>query len=177
MVVIVSSLWDGWSRIWFCVGIRSILFSTMSRQVLGPMQFSIRWLMGISFVWVKWVGSKADHSPLSSAEVRNEWLYLCSIYKPSCGLKDTLVLLWEAPINFNMPIHSSICPFMCLNVSAWFPLDRSACNLILETFMKICHTLNLVKKKVKLFTCRPKYFLWHEIAITVLSSSEIVSGC
>jgi hypothetical protein len=180
MVVIVSSLWDGWSRIWFPAGTRGILFSTMARQVLGTMQFSIRWVMGISFVWVKWLGSKADHSPLSSAEVRNEWLYLCSIYTPSCGVKDTLVLLWEAPINFNMSIHPSICPFMCVNVSAWFPLDRSACNLILEAFMKICHTLNLVKKKVSYLHAGLSTFYWcwwHESAITALSSSEIVWGC
>jgi hypothetical protein len=46
------------------------LFSKTSRPVLGPVQ----WVLG-SFPGVRWSGSEVDHSPLSSAQVKNKWSY------------------------------------------------------------------------------------------------------
>jgi len=47
------------------------LFATASRTVLGSSQPRIHWLPG-----VKQPGSGADHSPPSSAEIKNAWSYI-----------------------------------------------------------------------------------------------------
>jgi hypothetical protein len=52
---------------------RDFLYSTESRQALGPIQPPIQWLQGALSVGVKRPGCEADHSPPSSAEVRNTW--------------------------------------------------------------------------------------------------------
>jgi hypothetical protein len=48
-----------------------ILFSTASRPALGPTKPSIQRLPGVLSPRVKRQGSEADHSPPSSAEVKN----------------------------------------------------------------------------------------------------------
>jgi len=50
---------------------------------LGPTQPPIQWVAGALFLGVKWLGYEADHSPPSSAEVK-EWeeVYLHSPYTP-----------------------------------------------------------------------------------------------
>jgi hypothetical protein len=47
------------------------LHSTASRLVLGPTQSPIQWIPGVLFPGVKRPGREADHSPPSSAEVKN----------------------------------------------------------------------------------------------------------
>jgi hypothetical protein len=56
-------------------GLGIFLFTTASRTVLGPTQPPIECVSGALFLGVKWPGRKADHSPPSSAEVKNEWCY------------------------------------------------------------------------------------------------------
>jgi hypothetical protein len=51
------------------------LFATVSRPALGPTQPPIQWAPGALFLEVKWPGRKADHSPPSSAEVKNARSY------------------------------------------------------------------------------------------------------
>jgi len=52
------------------------LFDTaVSRQDLGPTQPPIQLLTGALFLGVKQPKREADHSPLSSAEVKNAWSY------------------------------------------------------------------------------------------------------
>jgi hypothetical protein len=51
------------------------LFTTASRTALGPAQPPIQWVPGALSVEVKRPGCVADHSPPSSAEVKNEWSY------------------------------------------------------------------------------------------------------
>jgi hypothetical protein len=46
------------------------LFATAFRMVLGPTQSSIQWLPAALSLGVKWLGREADHSPPSSAEVK-----------------------------------------------------------------------------------------------------------
>jgi hypothetical protein len=48
------------------------LYATVSRLALGPTQPSIQWVSGAPFLGVKQPGCEADHSPLSSAEVKND---------------------------------------------------------------------------------------------------------
>jgi hypothetical protein len=55
-------------------------------MALGPTQPPIQWVPGTPSLEVKWPGCEADHSPLSSAEVK-EWveLYLQSPNMPTWG--------------------------------------------------------------------------------------------
>jgi hypothetical protein len=52
-----------------------IFFTTASRTALGPTQTPIQWVPGALSLGVKRPGRKADHSPTSSAEVKNAWGY------------------------------------------------------------------------------------------------------
>jgi hypothetical protein len=49
--------------------------SFMSRTALGPTQPPIQWILEALSLGVKWPGRDADHSPLSSAKVKNAWSY------------------------------------------------------------------------------------------------------
>jgi hypothetical protein len=42
---------------------------------MGPTQTPIQWVTGALSPGVKWQGRDADHSPTSSAEVKNAWNY------------------------------------------------------------------------------------------------------
>jgi hypothetical protein len=49
------------------------LFTTASRTALEPTQPPIQQVLGDPSLGVKWPGREVDHSPPSSAEVKNEW--------------------------------------------------------------------------------------------------------
>jgi hypothetical protein len=67
---------------WRGVGI--FLFTTASRTALGPTQPPIQWVPGAHSLGVKRPGREADHSPPSSAEVKEcVELYLHSPNTPS----------------------------------------------------------------------------------------------
>jgi hypothetical protein len=51
-------------------GLGIFLFTTASRTALGPTQPPIQWVPGALSLGVKWPGREADHSPPSSAEVK-----------------------------------------------------------------------------------------------------------
>jgi hypothetical protein len=52
------------------------LFATASRPVLGPTQPLIQCVPGALSPGVKRTGREADHSPPSSAEIKNAWSYI-----------------------------------------------------------------------------------------------------
>jgi hypothetical protein len=52
-------------------GLRIFLFTTVSRPALGPTQLPIQWVPEGLYLGLKRHGSEADHSPPSSAEVKN----------------------------------------------------------------------------------------------------------
>jgi hypothetical protein len=61
----IRVLWfDSWQ------GLGIFLFTTVSRPGLGPTQ-PIQKVMGAPSLGVNWPGREADHSPPSSAEVKN----------------------------------------------------------------------------------------------------------
>jgi hypothetical protein len=62
------------------LGLEIFLFTTASRLALGPTQPPIQWVPGAVSLGVKWPGREADHSPPSSADVK-EWLELY-LYSP-----------------------------------------------------------------------------------------------
>jgi hypothetical protein len=56
-------------------GLGIFLFTTASRPTLGSTQPSIQSVPGAVSLAVKRPGREADHSPPSSAEVKNAWSY------------------------------------------------------------------------------------------------------
>jgi hypothetical protein len=52
------------------------IFSTSSGPVLGPTEPPIKWIQGDLSPGVKQPGREADHSPPTSAEVKNTWMYI-----------------------------------------------------------------------------------------------------
>jgi hypothetical protein len=66
------------------VGLGIYLFTTASRRTLGHTQPPIQWVPGDLSLGVKRPGREADHSPPSSAKVKEcVELYLHSLYTPS----------------------------------------------------------------------------------------------
>jgi hypothetical protein len=56
----------------YCFLLRlKFLYSIAPRQALGPTQPPIQWVLGALSLRVKRPGHEADHSPPSSAEVKN----------------------------------------------------------------------------------------------------------
>jgi hypothetical protein len=55
-------------------GLGIFLFTTLSRAALGSTQPPIQWVPGALSLEVKRPGREADHSPPSSAEVKNAWI-------------------------------------------------------------------------------------------------------
>jgi hypothetical protein len=53
----------------------NVIFTTVSRTALGPTQPHIQWVIGALSLGVKRPGREADHSPPSTAEVKNAWSY------------------------------------------------------------------------------------------------------
>jgi hypothetical protein len=56
-------------------GLGIFLFDIMSRPALGPAQPPIQSVPGVLSLGVKLPGREADHSPPSSTEVKNAWIY------------------------------------------------------------------------------------------------------
>jgi len=61
---------DRGSRVRFSAGAGIFLFTTASRTALGPTDPPIEWVPGALSPAVKGPGREADHSPPSSAEVK-----------------------------------------------------------------------------------------------------------
>jgi hypothetical protein len=55
------------------------LFITAPRPAPRPTQPPNQWLPGAVSLGVKWPGRKAEHSPPSSAEVKNVWRYTSTL--------------------------------------------------------------------------------------------------
>jgi hypothetical protein len=71
----------GWSGVRVTTG---ALFTTASRPALGPTQPPIQWVPRALSLGIKRPKREADHSPPSSAEVRNAWSYNFTLNTPAC---------------------------------------------------------------------------------------------
>jgi len=69
-------------------GLGTFLLTTVSRPVLGPTQHLIQCVPGALSLGVKLPWRVADHSPPSSAEVKNFWSYAST---PPIGLHDVVL--------------------------------------------------------------------------------------
>jgi hypothetical protein len=74
-VSILTRLWAGRSRFDSRQGLEIFLSATASRPAQGPTQPPIQWVLIAISLGVKWPDREADHSPPSSAEVKNAWSY------------------------------------------------------------------------------------------------------
>jgi len=72
---IVTVVWAGQLGFDSWQGLGIFLFATTSRPSLGLTLPPIPWVLGVISLEVKHLGCKADHSPPSSAEVKNVWSY------------------------------------------------------------------------------------------------------
>jgi hypothetical protein len=66
---------DRGSRVRFPARLGIFHFTSASRTALEPTQPPIQWVSGALSLGVKRPGREADHSPPSSAEVKNAWSY------------------------------------------------------------------------------------------------------
>jgi hypothetical protein len=66
---------DRATGIQFLAEARKLLFSTMSRQALGSTQPHIQCKRGTFSLKIKWLGCEANHSPPSTADIKNAWIY------------------------------------------------------------------------------------------------------
>jgi hypothetical protein len=57
-------------------GLGIYLFTTTSRMAMGPNQPPLQWVPGALSLGIKLPGREANHSPPSSAEVKNAWSYI-----------------------------------------------------------------------------------------------------
>jgi hypothetical protein len=80
-------------------GLGIFLFTITSRTALRPSQPPIQWVPGDLSLRVKWPEGKTDHSPPSSAEVKNAWRYTSTpqyVFMSWCLVKhrDNFTLLY-----------------------------------------------------------------------------------
>jgi hypothetical protein len=70
-------LWAGqpWGQCLSPSGGKIFLLSTSSRLGLGPTHTPIQWIWGAFSLGVKQTGHETDHSPPTSAKVKNMWMY------------------------------------------------------------------------------------------------------
>jgi hypothetical protein len=66
---------DRGSTVRFPAGMGIFLFTTVSRTALRPTQPPIQWVQGDHSLGVKRPRREADHSPPSSARIKNAWNY------------------------------------------------------------------------------------------------------
>jgi hypothetical protein len=90
-------------------GLRIFLFTTASRTALGPTQPPLQWVPGALSLGVKRPGSEADHSPPSSAEIKNERSYTSTPptrFTAWCLVRDNFTFNFTFPFTF-CPLHVS----------------------------------------------------------------------
>jgi hypothetical protein len=82
------------------------LFSTTSTPVLWPTQPPIQWALGTFSPVVKRPGREANHSPPTSAEVKDTWIYTSIPLYVSMGVSTETNFTFTFLYVFGVPIHS-----------------------------------------------------------------------
>jgi hypothetical protein len=96
------------------------LFTTASRPTLWPTQSLIQWVLGALFLGVKRLGREADHSPPSSAEVKEcVELYFHSSNTPSW--RDAQLKHRDKfTFTFYSRMYVCVCVCVCMYVCMYF---------------------------------------------------------
>jgi hypothetical protein len=98
------------------------LFTTVSRTALEPTQPRIQWVPGALSLGVKRPGCEADHSPPSSAEVKNAWSYTSTpqyVFMAWCLVKHrdnftftfNFIWLWHVSVTHRLMFCVRLMPF------------------------------------------------------------------
>jgi hypothetical protein len=97
-------------------GLGIFLFTTVSRTVLGPTQPPLQWVRGALSLGVKRPEREADHSPPSSAEVKEcVELYLHSPNTQGLPPPPRIVVIRPSPFLIcKWLIFCNVSPFSCL---------------------------------------------------------------
>lgn len=72
----LTSLRNGQFRVQIMAGKEIYLFSIMGSLTLRSTQPRTQWVLRAHSLEVKWLGCEANHSPLSSTKVKNDWIYI-----------------------------------------------------------------------------------------------------
>jgi hypothetical protein len=72
---ILTQLWTEGSGVWFLARARNFSFHQNAHTDSGATQPPIQWVMKVLSLGVKWLVHGADHSPRTTAEVRNVGSY------------------------------------------------------------------------------------------------------
>jgi hypothetical protein len=123
-------------------GLGIFLFTTASRTALGPTQPPIQWVLGALSLGVKRSGREAEHSPPSSAKIKNAWSYTSALQyvfmvwylvKHRDNFTFTLIILSEQYVSWKLALHSTLnCPLTSRLLSPNIFLSTSfslTCNL------------------------------------------------
>jgi hypothetical protein len=117
-----AGLWAGWAGVRVPESAGTFLFTTASRPSLGSTQPPIQWVPGALSWGVKRPESVTDHSPLSSAEVKNVWRYTSTpqyTYMAWCSVKE----------EFYFEVHFDEPGEMSFRVYAWGSIPSKGVSL------------------------------------------------
>jgi hypothetical protein len=81
---LMAGLWGWWCVVLYLKGQEIFLSSVSSGPAVGHIPPPRQWLPGTGSLEAGWPGHEADHSPPSSAEVKNEWGYTSA---PTCAFR------------------------------------------------------------------------------------------
>jgi hypothetical protein len=108
-------------------GLGTFLFTTVSRTVLGPTHRPIQWVPGSLSLAMKRPVCEANHSPSSSAEVKNAWSYTATpqyVFMAWCLVKRRV----NFTFTFFLPMVTRIY-IVVLLIGAWKLLHDMYCSL------------------------------------------------
>jgi len=92
VVSVVTKLRAEWSRVQILAGTGD--FSLLQNVHITSRAHQASYSMGALYWGIKWPGCEADHSPLSSAKVKNYWSYTYTLPVRPCGVcRSNFILL------------------------------------------------------------------------------------
>jgi hypothetical protein len=109
----------------------NFLFTTASRTALEPTQPPIQWVPESLSLGVKRPGREADHSPPSSAEVKNAWSYTSTpqhVFMAWCLVK-------HRDFTLTVPITEASERGACLFMAVQYPTRYNKVASFLVSFM------------------------------------------
>jgi hypothetical protein len=108
--------------LWRCSFIRPfkliilIISFTASRTALGPTQPPIQWVSEALYLGVKWPGREVDHSPPSSAEVKNAWSYTST---PQYAFMAWCLVKHRGKFTFTLCLHFAYNQLWYIQLPLW----------------------------------------------------------